>query len=138
MSTTRLHASKQTNNKLRWDAMIGDAPFELYIPKWRVPKPWPSTVTVHIDRVPVNAHVGLPLHPENDADLQQPIYVIVERVAKEHTLTVQFRPRGAPEDWPIGQPYIPIALLPESIPEELQITVDWDSSSAPWKDLGAR
>jgi hypothetical protein len=70
--------------------------------------------------------------------LQQPICVIVERVPKEHTLTVQFRPRGDQADWPIGQPYIPIDLLPEPIPEELQITVDWDPLSAPWPDQGTK
>ena len=37
---------KGTDSKLRWDADINGAPFELYIPKWRVPDPVPSVIRV--------------------------------------------------------------------------------------------
>ena len=43
---TRLEAAKETDNKLRWDVDIDDTRFSLYIPKWRVPQPWPSRIWV--------------------------------------------------------------------------------------------
>jgi hypothetical protein len=33
--------SKTTDNKLRWQADVEGVNFKLYIPKWRVPRPWP-------------------------------------------------------------------------------------------------
>lgn len=39
----------ETDNKLRWEADVDGVSFKLYIPKWRVPKPWPDMVKVVID-----------------------------------------------------------------------------------------
>ena len=37
-----MYSSKQTDLKLRWDSYVDRVLFELYIPKWRVPRPWPK------------------------------------------------------------------------------------------------
>ena len=43
---------KQTDNKFRWDAQVGDAPFEIYPPKCRVPEPCPATIAVRVYELP--------------------------------------------------------------------------------------
>lgn len=45
-----LKLSKETNRKLRWSTYVGEdnTKFELYIPKWRVPEPWPKCIRVII------------------------------------------------------------------------------------------
>lgn len=45
---TLMNPSKETDNKLRWMADVEGAPFALYIPKWRVPEPWPVQVIVAV------------------------------------------------------------------------------------------
>ncbi len=51
--TNVLHYKKETENKLRWDAMVEDTPFEFYIPKWRVPYPIPQFLKVTLYFPPV-------------------------------------------------------------------------------------
>jgi hypothetical protein len=41
-------SAKSTDNKLRWDAPVEDAVFNFYIPKWRVPTPWPRKIGVSL------------------------------------------------------------------------------------------
>ena len=41
-------AAKETERKLRWDVDVEGTLFSLYIPKWRVPVPWPSRIFVSI------------------------------------------------------------------------------------------
>jgi hypothetical protein len=44
-----MNPSKETENMLRWSDDIDGVNFSLYIPKWRVPKPWPSSILVVVD-----------------------------------------------------------------------------------------
>lgn len=119
--------SKETDNKLRWVAYIDGVAFHLYIPKWRVPDPWPKSVRVLISRPSDSAayRSGPSIEPEN------PISVIVERVA-DHTQTVRFAPIGDPQEWQIGEPYIPFSLLPDPSVRRLRVDVEWDWATGTW------
>jgi len=134
-----MHSSKQTGRKLRWDSNVDGVLFELYIPKWRVPRPWPKRIIVSVsipDCSTDEASKSSPRSangPEGIAALEQSIVATVEMV-REHTKTVRFAPRGNPEDWEIGEPYIPFALLPDSSWQRVQIGVRWDRSAGTWSD----
>jgi len=43
--------SKETDLKLRWEADVEGVAFKLYIPKWRVPRPWPTRILVRISDI---------------------------------------------------------------------------------------
>jgi len=43
-----LTSHHQTDNKLVWSARVKNASLTLYIPKWRVPEPWPGKITVFL------------------------------------------------------------------------------------------
>jgi hypothetical protein len=124
--------SKETDNKLRWQADVEGVNFELYIPKWRVPQPWPNRILVRISDVSAEAE---PQHPPatsaSSASVDRPIFAIVEKV-REHTQTVRFAPRGDPKGWHIGEPYIPYNLLPTPDSQALRIEVEWDRSAGTW------
>src|SRR5438094_9710999 len=102
---------KETDNKLRWDADVGEALFELYIPKWTVPTPWPLKILVKIDSVQTGLITNEACNKGNDKALS--IIAIAEKY-KKHTKTVRYIPVGEKQDWQIGEPYIPYSLLPES------------------------
>jgi hypothetical protein len=149
--TCNLDLSKSTEQKLRWDEDVDGTKFELYIPKWRVPEPTPHLITVKIadaskfdpeqelspgkqcelssagltsDQIrEINSL--LPVTWTNKPDRDSPIIAVVafDRV---HTETVRYSPIGAlPEDWEIGQPYIPISVLPADYPRRLILQVTW-------------
>jgi len=123
--------SKETDNKLRWQAEIEGVQFKLYIPKRRVPRPWPKRIRVRISELHTKAEraVGRAMLE----DLKRPIVAIVDKVA-EHTQTVRFRPQGDPNNWEIGEPYIPNNLLPNPNVNALRVEVQWDDSAGHWPD----
>lgn len=43
-----MELKKETDNKIRWDKVIDNTPFELYIPKWIVPNPKPREIEIEI------------------------------------------------------------------------------------------
>ncbi len=125
MIEMHLMPSKETDRKLRWATYVeeDETEFKLYIPKWRVPRPWPAVI-----RVSVREASG-PLPPARPLrDLRAPIRVRVKRVA-EMVHSVRFAPHGNPETWEIGEPYIPYSLLPSEDAAEVDITVEWDFAS---------
>src|SRR5437899_1417182 len=103
-------AAKETTNKLRWDANVDGTTFSLYIPKWRVPDPWPSRIWVNI--FPRRAEgADLPnvtqaaIH--SDSTLRhEPIVATVEKVS-ELSNTIRYAPTGDQSEWEIGEPYVP-------------------------------
>lgn len=121
--------SKETDNKLRWETDVEGISFKLYVPKSRVPQPWPMRIQVHVGDVQTKNK----LQPRSEAlgVLERPIVAIVERVT-EHTQTVRFRPRGDQKDWEIGEPYIPRNLLPSPDVQTVRIEVQWDRSAGDW------
>lgn len=120
-----LKQSKETDNKVRWDADVDGTPFELYIPKWRVPEPWPQVIQVSVTQStdtpathlsPVNAR-------DNPLSRMQPIVVHL-RLVEPCTKTIRYCPVGDKSHWETGEPYIPIAMTFERA-KQLKITIDW-------------
>ncbi len=127
MSEIILEFEKETENKVRWDAMFDDAPFELYIFKWRVPEPWPSKIRVEV--VPITPEQSHSDHVTPDEAKGSPTlrskHIIADVVMKaEHTKTIQYCPEGNNKDWEIGEPYIPIPLTHDKA-RRLRICVKW-------------
>ena len=124
--------SKETDNKLRWEADVEGVAFKLYIPKRRVPRPWPMRIIVRISDIGDATSLPRPSVVSGD-DPASPILAVVERLS-EHSETVRFRPQGDPKDWEIGEPYIPNELLPSSSVQTLRVEVEWDRSAGTWTD----
>jgi hypothetical protein len=122
---TVLEESKQTERKVRWDAYVDGAPFSLYIPKWRVPEPWPRIIQVSIS--PFGDTPATHLLPAEALDhplsRRQRIVTHLSLVSW-HTKTIRYRPDGDDSQWETGEPYIPIAMTFEGA-ERLTLTVDW-------------
>jgi hypothetical protein len=117
--------SKETENKLRWVADVDGIPFQLYIPKWRVPTQWPNRIRVFI------SELSDPQSSRSSVVPKDPIVVVVERVS-EHTQTVRFAPEGDPKEWQVGEPYIPYGLLPTPTSNRLRLEIEWDTSAGTW------
>ena len=123
-----LESAKETDNKLRWDAFIDDVKFSLYIPKWRVPEPWPSTIYVVISEQLTNIKSYKPMNPQiaqTDPALLKSSIMAVLNWESDHTKTVRFSPVGNSKEWEIGEPYIPYALLPQNSKRSLLIEIKW-------------
>jgi hypothetical protein len=114
---TLMLRSKETDNKQRWAADVNGVEFKLYIPKHRIPDPFPPSIVVRIS--PVTG-----AEPSSVPDPDQPIRCVVARVC-EHTQTVRYCPLGDAKGWQIGEPYIPFGMLPESPPLYLLVEVHW-------------
>jgi len=128
MTKISLHAKKQTVNWIRWDVWVeeDEADFEFYIPKWRVPEPWPGRIFVGIE--PFSGDPSDFAQSPCDLDnLDNPIKVLVKPI-KDHTRTVKYAPFGDKDGWQTGYPYIPKSLIP-SDSHFLIIEVKWDLES---------
>lgn len=123
-----LQPSKETENKLRWSTHVekDNTHFHLYIPKWRVPTPWPGRIYVSISPCRENTDYSLQSNP-HIKNLEAKIKAIVKPY-RDHTRTRRYTPIGLQSEWQIGEPYIPYSLIP---PESslLFIEVEWDLSS---------
>jgi len=125
---TLFQSAKETDNKLRWDSDIKGTKFSLYIPKWRVPKPWPAKIWVKV--IPRRgegddqANLSLADVTKDSALTNEPIIVTVIK-CKEHTETIRYSPSGNPSTWEIGEPYIPHPLTFDEA-ERLRLIVLWD------------
>ncbi len=88
--------SKETDNKLRWRADVEGVDFKLYVPKWRVPLPWPRRIIVTISALPRETSRAGRAEPADQGGrepLERDIVAVVDRV-REYTETVRFAPRG--------------------------------------------
>jgi len=125
-----LKPSKETPNKLRWSAHVKEdnADFEFYIPKSRVPEPWPGRIFVGIE--PFSGDPSNFTQSPCDLDNHDnPIKVLVEpEPLRKHTKTVRYHQLGDKGDWQIGKPYIPFRLIPPDS-HFLIIEVKWDLES---------
>ncbi len=123
----RLEIEKETPNKLRWGKTIDRVPFEIYIPKWRVPEPWPRKIYVDIQALKTPSAMTSRLSEadvrNNPSLAERKIIAYIESYKeKEHTL--RYQPLGDKETWEIGEPYIPYSLTHNCAPI-LEITVYW-------------
>ena len=125
---TYFDASKETDNKLRWDTTIEDTVFSLYIPKWRVPEPWPRTIGLCVSP---RRQESLDLPNLSPADVQEdpasrlePLVATVQFL-REHTKTLRYDPVGDPSDWEVGNPYVPHSLTFGEC-RRLRLIVLWD------------
>lgn len=113
-ASIQLAMDKETENKYRWCVVLDDdVEFKLYIPKWRCPPVPPRTITVEV--------LG------NTAPLHDDRWDVMVEVAryKDHTETIRYRPHGDPDDWEIGEPYVPYCVLPCPWPDRIAIGVAW-------------
>src|SRR5579883_3147894 len=95
-----LEESKETENKVRWDADVEGVRFSIYIPKWRVPEPWPRIIQVAIGPQ-IETHIP-PLTPSivlHDPSIRMQPVVIHLRKDREHTRTIRYQPEGDPKTW---------------------------------------
>src|SRR5262249_17813507 len=102
--------------------------FELYIPKWRVPTPCPSRISVGIfPRRTESADASnlTPVAAQGDASLRNEPIVATVVWYSEHTKTIRYRPTGDHDTWEIGEPYIPDSLTAGGSPR-LRMIVLWD------------
>jgi len=113
LEMTYLDEAKETENKRRWDVMVEDAKFSLYIPKWRIPEPPPKTIAVLLVPGQLPPDHGLSMAPDRAFDSpelrRKPIVATISRT-REHTKTLRYDPLGDSELWEIGSPYIPFSL----------------------------
>lgn len=120
-----LEEAKETDNKVRWDADIKDVRFSLYIPKWRVPEPWPRLIHVAVSprtqqRPLLLSQAAARKAPESR---KEPIVAHIKKF-KDCTETIRYKPEGDASDWEIGEPYIP-TLMTCGGAECLTIAVNW-------------
>jgi hypothetical protein len=120
---------KETENKYRWDAWYQDQRFELYIPKWRVPTPIPTSITV---RIYTESEFGSQIRSITPAEVSSnPVLAATPIAARivfnhKHTETVRYDPKDASNESEIGSPYIPQKMLGDPFPPSLVITVNWN------------
>lgn len=69
---TLMLRSKETDNKQRWAADVNGVEFKLYIPKYRIPDPFPPSIVVRIS--PATG-----AEPPSAPDPDQPIRCVVAR-----------------------------------------------------------
>ena len=120
-----LEETKETDNKVRWDADVEGTRFSLYIPKWRVPEPWPLqlhvTVSPHTQQQPLSLS---PAAVRKAPESRKKSIVTHLKKFREHTQTIRYHPEGDSSTWEIGEPYIPIPMT-YGRAERLTITVKW-------------
>ncbi len=118
-----LKYAKETSSYYRWDLMVDDTNFELYIPKWRVPQPCPLELRVTISSVD-EIDQGLLETKELKPRSMSPIIAKIG-FTEEKTKTIRYDPVLEYKDREIGSPHIPMSFLPAEAPLELVITVEW-------------
>jgi len=129
MKKTFCEYDKDTDNKYRWKAMVGNAPLLMYIPKWRVPDPRPQWISVEIFEPADDLCPIVLLHGKKEVEANQRLRFVpitAEVIYKEDmTLTARYDPVLEGNDArEIGSPYIPFALC-DSRPKRLAIVIKW-------------
>jgi hypothetical protein len=124
-----LESWKTTQDKLRWDGKFSGIQWEIYIPKWRVPKPWPGLIRVKIG-LPDEFGLLPTFEPSAEFSDSDSVTVICRRNWDFHSPNdAQFEPLGNDEQsWQIGTSYIPFDLLPDPLCERVVVQVSWDRS----------
>jgi len=123
-----LTPSKETENKLRWSTFVenDETGFHFYIPKWRVPEPWPGRVFVGIQSFDGDPSTFVSSTFTQEI-IEDSIKVLLKPV-KAHGRTVRYAPLGDQAEWQVGEPYIPYSLIPPDS-HYLIIEIMWDLNS---------
>ncbi len=126
-----MNPSRDTGNKLRWESQIDGLRFTFYVPKRRVPVPWPKQIVVAVSELPLVVHE---MHTAASAEPIDTHLPIVTTVGLDYRClhSVRYRPIGEPATWEIGTTYIPYSLLRSDVPPRLQIEVRWDYTAGHW------
>jgi hypothetical protein len=123
-----LLVSKETENKLRWSAKVNGIDFKIYIPKWRVPEPWPQRIIVETQPLYLGEN-DLPMVTRSavkaDPSAKSREIIATVQLMKKCTETIRYRPIGDPDEWGIGEPYLPVALTYGESPV-LRVIVRWE------------
>ncbi len=130
--TIVLEPGKETEKKLRWEMDAGlEAPFELYIEKWRVPgegpEEWPGRIRVSVRNFMVS-------HPHTWHSTDSSRYAkdpcsIVWVFKQEQIMGHSVRYAPLHEDQcPMGKPYIPNDFHAD-LGEYVEVRVEWDFST---------
>ncbi len=119
---------KTTENKIIWTAYLGSVPFNLYIPKWRIPEPVPEKILIKIffssEEVRDKKFISktdIQLEPQLK---RKKIYSDVHKFS-EHSQTIRFDPNGESNNWEIGSPYLPKSILKGQDFKELSLVIEW-------------
>lgn len=131
LTLTLMDPSKETDNKLRWSADIDGVSFALYVPKWRVPEPWPQRIKVVIKELTSDSSASTLRSTRSKPGSEEAVTATLKHVGS-YTRTVRYCPIGDKKEWELGQPYIPQALLSEPPPDYLSIHVQWERETGNW------
>jgi hypothetical protein len=120
-----LALDKETDNKVRWMVDVDGVRFSLYVPKWRVPEPWPRRVRVSIqpDSTEVLPTLSRSAVAETPTSRRRPISARVAFV-EDKTETIRYAPVDPSPDEELGNPYIPKALTRGGA-DRLVVSVAW-------------
>lgn len=137
MNHVFLTSSHETQNKLAWRTKVDNASFDIYVPKWRVPHPWPGRIFAQLGTKFEMKHLdqGSHSHPNR---IIAPNPIVAKCIRVGHSTK---KPIFAPADpntdhWEIGSTYVPYSLLPMDAGTELVVFVAWDFSQ-PWHTNGS-
>lgn len=129
---------KETENMYRWKTIIDNAPFQVYINKWRVPDPCPSHISVEI--------YDLPEYPQSINYLYQEELLanpklfsdpIVARITYNEKRSVTFMYKSDLNDdvRETGDIFIPQKYLNMLHPKRLIIVINWEKGSGDYHNL---
>ncbi len=119
---------KETVGTYRWIVMVEDAPFELYIPKWRIPEPIPEEILIKIYFPSDNLQYRESFSREkveSSPDLKWKKIFSDIHFVEAMTKTIRYEPNGGHINWEIGSPYIPKSIFREEEFSKLSIVVEW-------------
>lgn len=120
-----LNFDKQTLRMVRYRVPLGTVDFCIYVPKWRIPAPWPKKIMVQVESLGSDQRArGVLAATARVGSAKSPIYAIMSRVSV-HTRTVRFDPETSERDDEIGAIYVPYSLLSDPPPERILMTVKW-------------
>ena len=123
---------KETENMYRWKTIVDNAPFQVYINKWRVPDPCPSHISVEIfelDKRPRSINYlyqeELLANPELFSD------PVVARITYNEKRSVTFMYKSDLNDdvRETGDIFIPQTLLGTLPPKRLVIVISWEKEN---------
>ncbi|MBN1511394.1 MAG: hypothetical protein JXB13_05220 [Phycisphaerae bacterium] len=113
----RLTREGPTERKMIYHTYVDGIRFALYVPKrtftaddypdnvWVAVTPWEGRV---VARVRAGCDIA-----------------VVATLHSVHTQTVRYTPIGDPKAWLIGEPYVPMSILPDPYPPLVEIRVRW-------------